>query len=99
MTKDDDGRLEHFGKINLDFSSWFLLEIETIIRTDLEFVSAFQDSLFQRAVFQCQYNCVPLPRVAGLLPDKRSFNAFVAFLFDGTIVVGNLHTTGNRYTN
>lgn len=47
MTKHDDSRLEDFREIDLDFSNRFTLEIEAIVRTDFEFVSAFQDSLLQ----------------------------------------------------
>ena len=45
MTKDDDGRLEDFWEFNLDLGDWFPLEIEAIVGSNLELVSAFQDSL------------------------------------------------------
>ena len=45
MTKDDDGRLEDFWEFNLDLGDRFPLEIEAIVGSNLELVSAFQDSL------------------------------------------------------
>jgi hypothetical protein len=67
--------------------------------TGLELVSAFQDSLLQRAVFQSQHDRVPLPCIAGLFPDKRPFNALIVLSLDRSIVVDDLHASGNSYTS
>ena len=99
MTKDDDGRLEDFWEFNLDLGDRFPLEIEAIVGSNLERVSAFQDSLLQRAVFQSQHDHVPLPCIAGLFPDKRPFNALIVLSLDRSIVVDDLHASSNSYTS
>ena len=86
MTKYDDGRLEDFWEFNLYLGDRFPLEIEAIVGSNLELVSAFQDSLLQRAVFQSQHDRVPLPCIAGLFPDKRPFNALIVLSLDRSIV-------------
>ena len=99
MTKYDDGRLENFWEFNLDLGDRFPLEVEAIVGSNLELVSAFQDSLLQRAVFQSQHDHVPLPCIAGLFPDKRPFNALIVLSLDRSIVVDDLHASSNSYTS
>ena len=97
MTKYDDGRLEDFWEFNLYLGDRFPLEIEAIVGSNLELVSAFQDSLLQRAVFQSQHDRVPLPCIAGLFPDKRPFNALIVLSLDRSIAESSV-TSASKST-
>ena len=98
MAKDDNGRLKDFREFNLDLGNQFPLEIEAIVGSNLELVSAFQDSLLQRAVFQSQHDRVPLPCIPSLFPDKRPFNALIVLSLDRSIVVDDLYPSSNSHT-